>query len=109
MLIYRMLVERTSYNYSEEAINRHYLKLVSSAGWLTKKHMCATCFRPHLQTVVSDTNGGREKTSLGNPVITDIGYTYETGSSRRIAIQKHLKQKNLHWAYVWIAAEPTVF
>lgn len=88
MLIYRMLVERTSYNYSEEAINRQYLKLVSYVPWLTKKHMYSTCCRLHLQAVcfLAQMAGGKWGAILVSeyPIITDSSCIYETGISQKI-------------------------
>lgn len=86
MLIYRMLVERTFYNYSEETINRQYLKLVSYVQWLTKMHMYATCCRLHLQAVWFPAQTGRGRgggcyTILVDPIITDSSCSYKTGSS----------------------------
>lgn len=65
MLTYRMSVERTSYKYSEEAINRQYLKLVSYVPWLTNEHMYATRHRLRLQAVRFLAQTGRGKTNLG--------------------------------------------
>lgn len=76
MLYYRMFVERTPYNYSEEAINRQYLKLVSYEAHVCNMSQtaCASCF-------ISDTNGEGEKKSLGTSSHYEFSCKYETGSS----------------------------
>lgn len=70
MLDYRMVVQRTPYNYSEEAINSQNSKLVSYVRWLSKKHMYATCPRLRVQAVLFLTQTGRGRESWLHPVIT---------------------------------------
>lgn len=82
MLDYRMFVQRTPYNYSEEAINSQNSKLVSYVRWLSKKHMYATCPRLRVQAVLFLTQTGRR----GERVLVtsshyDFSSKYETGSS----------------------------
>lgn len=95
MLDYRMFVQRTPYNYSEEAINSQNSKLVSYVRWLSKKHMYATCPRLRVQAVLflTQTGRGRERVLVTSSDY-DFSSKYETGSSWRIAIEKNLKQTN---------------
>lgn len=82
MLDYRMFVQRTPYNYSEEAINSQNSKLVSYVRWLSKKHMYATCPRLRVQAVLflTQTGRGRERV-LFTSSHYDFSSKYETGSS----------------------------
>lgn len=48
-------------NYSEAAINRQFLKLVSFVLWFTMKHMYATCSGLRASCLVSSINGIKEE------------------------------------------------